>query len=230
MLTFPSTISGDLASTFAVYQGGHGKRAARGQPDMAAAPTSQPATAPAADAALDQRCFRLMADLAEDDGSQDPEPRPDGRAIFPRPDRRGRSRASTPRRRWPPTRPRAPSATRCSAAAATRCRPAAATSARSARRSPRPRAGRSPDRSRHHPPQRLDRVGLGGRLVGADPRDAREAHGEARFVALAGGGSNRRRLRAPASSRPRGPGRSAAIVWLRTKRSSHFSSSSVKPK
>ena len=34
---------------------------------MAAAPTSEPATAPAADAALDQRCFRLMADLAEDE-------------------------------------------------------------------------------------------------------------------------------------------------------------------
>jgi len=34
---------------------------------MAAAPTSQPASAPAADAALDRRCFRLMADLAEDE-------------------------------------------------------------------------------------------------------------------------------------------------------------------
>ena len=36
---------------------------------MAAAPTSPPANEPVTAAALDQRCFRLMADLAED---QDP--------------------------------------------------------------------------------------------------------------------------------------------------------------
>ena len=34
---------------------------------MAAAPTSEPASGPAASAALDQRCFRLMAALAEDE-------------------------------------------------------------------------------------------------------------------------------------------------------------------
>src|SRR4051812_4503589 len=34
--------------------------------------------------------------------------------------------------------------------------------------------------------QPLDRVGFGRRLVGADPRDAGKAHGEAGFVALAG--------------------------------------------
>lgn len=34
---------------------------------MAAAPTNAPANAPVTDAALDQRCFRLMADLAEDE-------------------------------------------------------------------------------------------------------------------------------------------------------------------
>lgn len=46
-------------------------------------------------------------------------------------------------------------------------------------------AGRLADaRSGDHPPQRVDHIGLGGRLVGADTGDAREAHGDAGLVAL----------------------------------------------
>ena len=47
-----------------------------------------PVNEPVSGAALDQRCFRLMAELAED-GTRGSGPRPDGRAIFPGPDRRG---------------------------------------------------------------------------------------------------------------------------------------------
>ncbi len=46
-------------------------------------------------------------------------------------------------------------------------------------------AGRLADaRSGDHSPQCVDQVGLGGRLVGADAGDAREAHGDAGLVAL----------------------------------------------
>ena len=74
------------------------------------------------------------------------------------------------------------------------------------------------------PHQRLQPVRLGRRLVGADAGDAREAQGDAGFVPRRELRGVERDFQHQRAAPPRAPGRSAAIVWLRTQRSSIASS------
>ena len=83
--------------------------------------------------------------------------------------------------------------------------------------------------SGRHRQERVDPVRLGRRLVGADAADPREAHREARICGAAvwieSNATSSTRLFSTSRTGPK-----RWTVWPRTQRSSHFSSSSVKPK